>query len=116
MVEGPAACELKIGLTSEMRAIIAYHLVWNSVFCEYLFRHIYYHAAWRWMRQFLDDWVFAIVVANDQPLMDVELRDLFRPRSKACWERRVDSVVLQPEMACFVDKCCKLAQVYRCPY
>ena len=68
MIKLPRPCEITVGFTPKMWAVVAYDYVRDSELGEDLFCDIHNDATWRWVRQLSDDRVLGVVISNYQPL------------------------------------------------
>ena len=76
MIKLPRPCEITVGFTPKMWAVVAYDSVRDSELGEDLFCDIHNDATWRWMWQLSDDRVLGVVISNYQPLVSFKLKQI----------------------------------------
>ena len=76
MIKLPRPCEITVGFTPKMWAVVAYDSVRDSELGEDLFCDIHNDATWRWRWQLSDDRVLGVVISNYQPLVSFKLKQI----------------------------------------
>ena len=76
MIKLPRPCEITVGFTPKMRAIVPYDSVRDSELGEDLFCDIHNDATWRWIWQLSDDRVLGVVISDYHPLVSFKLKQI----------------------------------------
>ena len=76
MIKLPRPCEITVGFTPKMRAVVAYDSVRDTELGKDMFCDIHNDATWIWIWQLSDDRVLGEVISNYQPLVSFKLKQI----------------------------------------
>ena len=79
----PRPCEITVGFTPKMWAVVVYDSVRDSELGEDMFCDVQNDAAWMWIWQLSDDRVLGVVISDYQPLVSFKLKQI-RPQHAPC--------------------------------